>query len=210
MSRLSTGLTIALTMLGSSAVLAQQPAQPRPQQSTQPSAQPAQPSAPSAARPAVGAVASASAMATVEAINMTTREVTLKKEDGSTTTIKVGEEARNLAQVEKGDRVIVTYEVGMVVALGPPGSAPVRVEDTQAARTPAGAKPGGVIRQTTAVTATIVGIDTKARTVTLKGPKQTVELAVADDIDLTKAKVGDQVGAVYQEALGILVEPAPK
>ena len=61
-----------------------------------------------------------------------------------------------------------------------------------------------------AVTATIVGIDSKARTVTLKGPRQTVELAVADDIDLSKAKVGDQVGAVYQEAFGLLVEPAPK
>ena len=209
MSRLSTSLTIALAMLGSSAALAQQPAQQPRQQ--QPSAQPAQPSTQSAAaRPAVGASASATAMATVEAIDMKTREVTLKKEDGSLTTIRVGEEARNLAQVEKGDRVIVTYEVGMVVALGPPGSEPVRVEDTQAARTPAGAKPGGVMRQTIAVTATIVGIDTKARTVTLKGPKQTVELAVGDDVDLTKAKVGDQVGAVYQEAFGLLVEPAPK
>jgi Cu/Ag efflux protein CusF len=208
MSRLSTGFTIALAMLGSSAVLAQQPAQ---QRSQQPPAQQQQPSAQSStARPAAGAVASATVIATVEAIDMKTREVTLKKEDGSVTTIHVGEEARNLGQVEKGDRVTVSYEVGMVVALGPPGAQPVRVEDTQAARTPAGAKPGGVVRQTIAVTATIVGIDTKARTVTLKGPRQTVELAVADDVDLSKAKVGDQVGAVYQEAFGLLVEPAPK
>jgi Cu/Ag efflux protein CusF len=208
MSRLSTGLTVALAVLGSSALLAQQPAQQRPQQ---PAAQQPQPSAQSSgARPAAGAVVSATAMATVEAVDMKTREVTLKKEDGSMATIHVGEEARNLAQVQKGDRVIVTYEVGMVVALGPPGSEPVRVEDTQAARTPVGAKPGGVVRQTIAVTATIVAIDPKARTVTLKGPRQTVELAVADDIDLTKAKVGDQVGAVYQEAFGLVVQPAPK
>jgi Cu/Ag efflux protein CusF len=203
MSRFSTGLTIALAILGTTSVLAQQPAQPARQPAQQPSTQPA-------ARPAAGAAASVTAIATVEAIDMKTREVTLKKENGELVTIHVGEEARNLGQVEKGDRVTVTYEVGLVVALGPPGSEPVRVEDTQASRTPAGAKPGGVIRQTTAVTATIVGIDMKTRTVTLKGPRQTIDLAVADDVDLSKAKVGDQVGAVYQEAFGLLVEPAPK
>lgn len=185
MSRLCFGLTIALATLASVPAFAQQ-----------------------SARPARAAVASATAMATVEAIDMSTRMVTLKKEDGSTTTIHVGEEARNLGQVKKGDVVVVTYEVGMVVALGPPGSDPIRVENTQASRTPEGAKPGGVIRQTIAVTATVVGIDHQARTVTLKGPRQTVELAVADDIDLTKAKVGDQVGAVYQEAFGLFVEAA--
>jgi hypothetical protein len=33
---------------------------------------------------------------------------------------------------------------------------------------------------------------------------------VADDIDLSKVKVGSQVGAVYQQSLGLLVEEAPK
>ena len=167
-----------------------------------------QPAATGAQRPAVAAAASATAIATVEAIDQTTREVTLRKEDGELVTLVVSEEARNLAQVERGDRVIVTYEVGLVVALGPPGGAPVRVEDTQATRAPLGAKPGGAITQTVAVTATVVGIDAKKRTVTLKGPRQTVDLPVAEDIDLGKVKVGDQVGAVYQESFALVVEPA--
>ena len=48
------------------------------------------------------------------------------------------------------------------------------------------------------------------RTVTLKGPKHTVDLPVSKDIDLAKVKVGDQVGAIYQESFALTVEPAKK
>lgn len=157
---------------------------------------------------AVAAGSSITTVATVDAINQETREVTLRKENGETVTLVVGPEARNLAQVEKGDRVTVTYEIGMLVGIGPPGAAPARVEETQVARTPAGARPGGSIRQTTAVTATVLEIDTAARTVVLQGPRQTVEVGVASDIDLTKVKVGERVGVVYSESLALTVAPA--
>jgi len=205
MRRLNSHLKLALALLCATPVWAQQ-TQPAPTPKPAPGAQ-----APAAQdHPAVGAVASATAVATVEAIDLTKREVTLKKESGELVTLVVSEEARNLPQVKKGDHVTVTYEVGLVVALGPPGNQPVRVEDTQASRTPAGAKPGGVIKQTIAVTATVVEVDTKTHTVTLRGPRQTVALPVADDVDLSKVKVGSQVGAVYQESLAVLVEEAPK
>jgi Cu/Ag efflux protein CusF len=45
--------------------------------------------------------------------------------------------------------------------------------------------------------------------VTLKGPKQTVDLYVADPAQLKLIKVGDQIEAVYQQALAVAVEPAP-
>jgi len=199
-------LTLTVVALAATTVVAQQPA--KPAQSAQ---QPAS-GAPQAAHdhPAAGVVASASAVATVEAIDLKTREVTLKKEDGELVTLVVSEEARNLAQVAKGDVVTVAYQVGLVVGLGPPGKEPIRVEDTQSARAPAGAKPGGAIQRTVAVTATVVGIDTANHTVTLKGPKQTVALPVSKDVDLTKVKVGDQVGAIYQESFALKVEPAKK
>jgi len=176
------------------------------QQSTKPSAPPA-----AHDHPAAGAVATATVQATVEAVDLSKREVTLRREDGEIVTLVVGEEARNLPQLAKGDVVTATYQVGLVMALGPPGKEPpVRVDDTVATRTAAGQKPGGAIQQTVAVTATIVGIDMATRTVTLKGPKQTVALPVSKDVDLSKAKVGDQVGAVYQESLALTVEPAKK
>ena len=187
-------LALASVSLAAAPVFAQQPAS----------------SAPAHEHPAAGAVASATVRATVEAIDQKTREVTLRREDGELVTLVVGEQARNLAQVAKGDVVTATYQVGLVVALGPPGKEPVRVDDTQAARTAAGQKPGGAIQQTVAVTATVVGIDMATHTVTLKGPKRTVDLPVAKDVDLSKVKVGDQVGAVYQESFALTVEPAKK
>jgi Cu/Ag efflux protein CusF len=178
------------------------------QQSTKPPSTSAPPAAHD--HPAAGAVASATVRATVEAVDLKTREVTLRREDGEVVTLAVSEEARNLPQLQKGDIVTASYQVGLVVALGPPGKEPVRVDDTQASRTAAGQKPGGAIQQTVAVTATVVGIDTATRTVTLKGPKQTVSLPISKDVDLTKVKVGDQVGAVYQESFALTVEPAKK
>ena len=153
----------------------------------------------------VAAGSSMTAVATVEAINQETREVTLRKEDGELVQMVIGPEARNLAQVEKGDRVTVTYDIGLLVAVGPAGQAPARTQNTEIARTPAGARPGGSIRETTAVTATVVAIDAATRIVTLRGPRQTVELEVAPDIDLSKVKVGDQVGAVYTESFALRV-----
>jgi hypothetical protein len=201
-------LTLAAVAFAAAPVLAQQA--PKPAQSAQKPAESASGVPQAHDRPAVGAVASASAVATVEAIDLKTREVKLRKEDGELVTLVVSEEARNLPQVAKGDVVTVAYEVGLVVGLGPPGKDPIRIEDTQAARTPAGAKPGGAIQRTVAVTATVVAIDAVNHTVTLKGPRQTVALPVAHDIDLAKVKVGDQVGAVYQESFALTVEPAKK
>jgi Cu/Ag efflux protein CusF len=168
----------------------------------------AQQPAPQGQARGVAAGSSVTAVAVVEAINQETREVTLRKEDGELVQMVIGPEARNLAQVEKGDRVTVTYEVGLVVALGPPGQAPARVTETEVSRAPAGARPGGAIRETVAVTATVTAIDATARIVTLRGPQRTVELEVAPDIDLSKVKVGDQVGAVYAESIALRVDPA--
>lgn len=203
MKKMTGYLAFAVAVLAMAPVLAQQSTKP---------AQAAPASAPPAAHdhPAVGAVASVTVQATVEAIDLKTREVTLRREDGEVVTLIVSEEARNLPQLAKGDIVTASYEVGLVVALGPPGKDPVRVDDTQAVRAAPGEKPGGAIQQTVAVTATVVGIDMATRTVTLKGPKQTVSLPVSKDIDLTKVKLGDQVGAIYQESFALTVEAAKK
>ena len=161
-------------------------------------------------RPASAVAATITATATVESIDAASRRVSLRRENGEIIELEVSDEVRNLEQVEKGDRVTVAYAVGLVVALSPPGAPPARVEDVEVVRSAPGAKPGGLIRQRVAVTAKVVAIDAEARRVTLEGPRQTVTLAVADDIDLAQIAVGDQVGAVYEESIAVLVEPAPE
>ena len=160
--------------------------------------------------PAVMVGAGVTGTATVEAVNMTTREITLRLEDGKVESFVLGDEVRNLAQVEVGDQVVVNYSVGMIMALNPSSSAiRSRVDRVETDRAELGEKPAGMVRKTVEVTATIIAVDATARTVTLKGPLRTVTLPVAEDIDISKLKVGDQVDAVYQESLAISVQPAP-
>ena len=46
--------------------------------------------------------------------------------------------------------------------------------------------------------------------VTLRGPKQVVDLKVQDPEQFKLIKVGDQIQAVYTEAVALVVEPAKK
>jgi Cu/Ag efflux protein CusF len=157
--------------------------------------------------PGVALGAAVTTVATVEAVNQETREVTLRKADGASVTFIAGDEVRNLAQVTRGDRVVVEYEVGALMALSEPGAgAPGRADVVETARAPVGARPAGAVRHTVAATGTVMEVDVRARTVTLQGPRQTVTLPVAEDIDLSDVEVGDRVDALYQETLAVRVE----
>lgn len=148
--------------------------------------------------------------ATIESVNKETREITLREADGSLSTIVAGDEVRNFDQIEVGDRVVVRQEIGMLMALNPAASGlRERTDRLEVGRAEPGRKPAGVVRKTVEATATVMAVDPKARTLTLKGPLRTVTLPVAEDIDLGAIKVGDQVDAVYQETIAISVVPAP-
>jgi Cu/Ag efflux protein CusF len=151
--------------------------------------------------------------ATVEAIDQATRTVTLKGEDGSTSTFHAGPEVRNLAQVKVGDEVITQYQEAVAVFVNKPGEtkAPLPPPTTGEATTRAelGEKPAGAVAKGTTVTATVEAVDVATRHVTLKGPKgDTVTMQVKDPKYLEGVKPGDQVTAQYTEALAIAVQPA--
>lgn len=84
-----------------------------------------------------------------------------------------------------------------------------RSEKEIEARAPQGAKPGGEIGREVTIIADVVAVDRHANTVTLRGPRgQTVDVVVSDPERLKRVKKGDQVKAVYTEALAISVDPA--
>jgi hypothetical protein len=58
------------------------------------------------------------------------------------------------------------------------------------------------------VTADVTAVNKKKQTITLKGPERTIDLEVRDPEQLKLIKVGDQVQAVYTEALALGLEPA--
>lgn len=148
--------------------------------------------------------------ATVQEINLDTRDVTLKSEEGNVFTVAVGEEARNLEQLVVGDRVQIQYYEQLTLTLEKiEDGMPAMKEQVAGDRAALGEKPGGIQKREVTITAKIVAIDTEASTVTLTGPKgRSVTLEVAPE-RLNRVKVGDLVSAIYHEALAIAVAKVP-
>lgn len=146
--------------------------------------------------------------ATITAIDAATRTVSLKNKQGKVTDIHVGDEVRNFDQLRVGDVVTAEYKEALSVNLskqtGMRSSTERAIED----RSAPGAKPGGVVGREVTVTADVVAVNTKTGMVTLKGPKgRTVDLHVEDPQQLKGIRKGDQVQAVYTEALAVAVTP---
>ena len=150
-------------------------------------------------------------VATVEAVDAAKREITLKGPKGKVVPLSVSPDVRNLEQVKVGDQVAVTYIEALSLTLMKEGKAlRATTTKTDGVRAPEGAKPGGAVAEHVKVTADVTAVDRKTHMVTLKGPKQEVDLHVADPAQLKLIKVGDQIEAEYTQALAITVEPAKK
>ena len=147
--------------------------------------------------------------ATVEAIDLEKRLVTLKGPEGNTVNLEVNEQARNLAQVKVGDQVQAEYyESVALYAQKPDGSLPAAAEMAAIERAPAGEKPGMAAVKSRVITATVESIDLEKRTVALKGPEgNTLNLKVDDRTpNLENLKAGDQVVARFTQAIAISVK----
>ncbi|HXZ43721.1 MAG TPA: hypothetical protein VEH53_02755 [archaeon] len=150
--------------------------------------------------------------ATVEAIDLTKRLVTLKGPKGNVVTIEVGERVKNLPQVQVGDQVVVKYYESIALRVLPPGEATPGTSTTGAVATAQpGQMPAAVGAHEVTATVTVEAINHKASTVTFKGPEgNSVTVKAQDPKNLDKVKVGDKVEITYTEALGISVEKAKK
>lgn len=150
--------------------------------------------------------------ATVEKVDQKSRTITLKGFDGTTETVTVGDDVRNLPQVKKGDEVVVTYFQSTafeVLKKGDPR--PVASAAEGLGRAEEGEKPGGIAARVVTVVADVVRIDRDASTATLRGPEGNLTTVfVQNPAAFEKAKVGDTVEITLTEAMAIDVQPAPK
>lgn len=148
--------------------------------------------------------------ATVMGINPETRTVVLKGQDGRVFMVTCGDQVRNFAQIRVGDRVVSQYVSSLSLSLKKHGDG-IRemTEKEDSARAALGEKPAGAVGRQVTILANVVGVDAKKQLVTLLGPDgNKVDLRVQDPAQLKNIKKGDQVEAVYTEALAIAVEPA--
>ena len=151
--------------------------------------------------------------ATVEAIDHASRVVKLRTEDGSSSTIVVDPEVRNLAQVKAGDKIVVSYYEALAAEVKKPGEGVKGVEaDVSSVRSEPGAMPGGGAGVLLRTTVTIESVDTTFNTVSFKrsdGQSRTVAVQSPEGKEFIKGlKKGDQVEVAYTEALAIEVKPA--
>jgi hypothetical protein len=156
--------------------------------------------------PGGGVVATYELTATVAAIDKANRKVTIVDAAGIKKTVKVGPEAVNFDQIQVGDRLKITAAEELVVYVAGEGEASNDGGAKLVALAPQGAKPGGIMVETTQVTAEVTAIDVAHRKATLKFEDGTTHIvAVRPDVDLSKRKVGDKVVIRTTESLAIRI-----
>ncbi|MBW2201888.1 MAG: hypothetical protein JRF71_13825 [Deltaproteobacteria bacterium] len=146
--------------------------------------------------------------AKVLAIDKDDRILTLLGPKENVVDVVVGEEARNFDQIKVGDELKITYYESVALYLGKPGTQPEEDAGLVVARSAKGEKPGGYAVGAVDVSATVVGIDKKNRTVTLEMPEGNV---VTTEVDKSvkafdSLKVGDSIHARLTKAIAISVE----
>jgi hypothetical protein len=138
--------------------------------------------------------------ASVEAIEKSTRQVTVKTEKGTYEVLYAPEELKRFDTLKVGDQISVTYYENMVLRLKLPGDKDV--DSRGMAVTPADSKSAGTVAHQRTITATITAIDPKVPSITFNGPHDwTYTTRVEDKAALAKVKVGDKVDITWTEAM---------
>jgi hypothetical protein len=152
------------------------------------------------------------ARATVTAIDLPRRLVTLKEETGEEFVAEVAPAVANLNEVKVGDQIVVSYTKSVAWQVRPAGQdAPAFSAEPATTSSASGDKLKGSVGGSVSLTATIAAIDTAQGTVTLKwedGNSDTIK--ARDPANLKKVRVGDVVDIVYSEAIAVAVRPASK
>jgi hypothetical protein len=152
--------------------------------------------------------------ASIEAIDMATREVTLKGPLGNSVTITVDKRVKRLGEFKVGDFVRADYFVSVAAELRPPTAeeekTPLVVMDA-AGKAPPGSAPAAAGVRRFRVVTTVEGLDRPSRTVTVKGPRGNYFTArVADPSRLTQMRIGEHIVVTCTEALAVSLEKTEK
>jgi len=145
--------------------------------------------------------------ATVTAIDASARLVTVVSSNGAKATFKCGPEVINFDQIHVGDQVRATLTKEMVVFLRSAGEPAMDGGAGAIALPVKGEKPGIAMADVVEITATVEAIDLKHHEATLLFPDGTTKtVPVRPDVDLTKAKLGQQVVIRTTRSMALLVE----
>jgi len=158
--------------------------------------------------PSVVATQSASAQATVEAVDYANRSIALQGPSGVTQIFTVSPAVRNFSQIKKGDVVRIEYASRLAANVHKTNEPPETTTVDAVELAELGKKPGIVCTRTAQIEATVQAIDYQTRVVKLKTTTGSEITLTADKKlkNLESVKTGDQVVFDYAEALSIKVD----
>jgi hypothetical protein len=150
-------------------------------------------------------------VATVESVDMTTRQVLLRAANGSKATVVAGPEVRNLPQLRAGDRVTITYQEALAVQMAPAGSVAPSAAVLGADRAAPGQLPGGAVGGVVIGRVTIVSAAPDGTSVTFVGQNGVSHTADVRDPKMQafvqQLRPGNQVDVGFASEVAVRVDP---
>lgn len=144
------------------------------------------------------------ASATVTAIDLETRQVSLKNAEGETFDIVAGEQVANLPNVKVGDKVTLKYlQILDVELLKGTAGIRKRIVEVDGERAGADEKPGGGVGMKVTIYADVIGLDKQQQTVTVRGVDEILTIKINNPEQFNLIAEGDQLKAVQTKAIGI-------
>jgi hypothetical protein len=143
---------------------------------------------------------------TVEAIEASTRTVSLRKPDGTIVSTVAGPDVKRFAELKVGDKVTARYYENVIVRVKQPGESDV-VSSAKGTTGSEQVLPGGTRAKQVTITATITAIDPNTPSITFTGPNGWKYTSKVQDTEaLAKVKAGDKVDIVWTEAVLVSLE----
>jgi len=157
-----------------------------------------------------------SVSATVEKVDQSRRDLSLKDERGNQFMVQVPEAVSRFETIKKGDRVNLDFYESVALSLKKPsatGAGPSVGESTTTERAP-GKLPGGLVARSITASAEVMKVDRTDNKVTIKAPSGDIDTVKVSDAgmqaDLAKLKVGDRIQLRYTQAVAVSVTPKEK
>ena len=145
--------------------------------------------------------------ATISSIDYKLRKVVLRLEDGQTEEVFAGPDLKRFDELKVGDRVNFQYTEILAYDLRKPGEASKASASAMVSRDP-GDKPKGTFYQTETATVTVLAVDPKLPSITVKAAdgKESTHLVKEENRKaLDNVKPGDRIDVTYTEKLTITV-----
>jgi len=154
----------------------------------------------------VGVMELTTITASVEAVDLKNRIVTVKGPRGNAFAIPASERVKNLSQVKVGDMLELDYYESVAIEVKKVEGVPSLTETVGAAKAQQGKKPGALALRKVRVVTNVLGVNTETQSVLVRGPLgHLVQVKIGDPKVLASLNAGGQIDLTYVEGLAISV-----